>query len=125
MRMREPAKDAAFAFESFFRRAPGERDVHELHRSLPLEPAVTATGEPDASHSALANLRDQSVRTKCLARESCGVRQRESPILQKTFLRQHPVFAREVLANCAASAGSCSPSEDSHAPRSSSVIASA
>ena len=73
VRMSESAKDATFAFESFFSRAPGERDAHELHRSLPLEPAVTATGEPDASHSALANLRDQSVGTKCLARESCGV----------------------------------------------------
>jgi hypothetical protein len=90
--MSEPAKDAAFAFESFFSRAPGERNVYEFHRSLSLEPAVTTTGEPDASHSALANLRDQRVRTKRLARESCGIRQLEPPILQKTFLRQHPVF---------------------------------
>ena len=58
---------------AFFSGASGKCDAHELHCSLPLEPAVAATGEPDASHSALANLRDQSVGTKCLARESCGV----------------------------------------------------
>ena len=33
-------------------------------------------------------------------------------ILQRTFLRQHPVFV-EKRSNCAASAGSCSLSEDS------------
>ncbi len=76
VRMRKPAKDGAFAFESFFSRAPGERHAHELHRSLPLEPTVTATGKPDAPHSALAKLRDRGIRTKCLARESRGVRQR-------------------------------------------------
>ena len=43
-RMREPAQDAAFAFESFFSLAPGKRDVHELHRRLPIEPAVAAAG---------------------------------------------------------------------------------
>ena len=35
----------------------------------PLEPTVTATGKPDALQSALANLRDQSIPTECLARE--------------------------------------------------------
>src|ERR1700685_1100957 len=69
VRMRKAAKDAAFAFESYFSGAAGEPTVHELHRSLPLEPAVTATGEPDAAHSAMANLRYQSVGTKCLARK--------------------------------------------------------
>src|ERR1700733_13698713 len=42
VRMSEPAKDAAFAFESFFSRAPGERYTHELHRRLPVESAVAA-----------------------------------------------------------------------------------
>src|ERR1700685_2166157 len=56
MRMREPTKDAAFAFESFFRRAPGQRDVHELYRSLSLEPAVTTAGEAGVCPLPAANL---------------------------------------------------------------------
>src|SRR5579872_5627911 len=93
--MSESTEDAAFALEPFFSRTTGQRETHELDRSSPLEPAVTAPGEPHAPHSALANLRDQRVWAKGLARKSCGVRQRESSILQKTFLRQHPVFVEE------------------------------
>src|SRR5579864_7140327 len=98
--MSEPAKDATFTFESFFRRGPDERDVHELYRSLPLEPAVAATGEPDVSHSALANRRDQSVGTERLACESCRAGRCESSLLQKTFLPQHAMFVEKRCQLC-------------------------
>ena len=74
MRMSEPAKDAAFAFESFFSRVPGKRDAHELYRGLSLEPAVTALGQPYASHSAPPDLRDQLVGADVLADKPRGNR---------------------------------------------------
>ena len=108
VRMRKPAKDAAFAFESFFSRAPGERNVHELHRSLPLEPAVAATREPDAAHSALANLRNQGVGTKCLARKSRGDSATRIACSPENLPAPAARCSLRSAANCVASAGSCS-----------------
>ena len=55
--MREPRQDAAFTLESLFPAAPSEREVQELDRHPPIEPAIGALREPDGPHAALADLR--------------------------------------------------------------------
>jgi len=82
----KPSQNIAFAFESFFGGASRECDTDKLDRSLPLEPAVTAFGQPDAAHSALSNLRNQRVGANRLAREPHGRGQRR--FFQESFLRQ-------------------------------------
>ena len=55
VRMRQPREDASFAPEALFARAPHDRDVQQLDRRAPDEPAVAALGQPHASHPALAD----------------------------------------------------------------------
>ena len=64
MRMREPRQDRAFAPEPFLGRAPEQRSIQQLDRSMAREPAVAALGEPDTAHPAVADRRHQRIRAE-------------------------------------------------------------
>jgi hypothetical protein len=55
-RMRESPKNAALAPESLLTAAAHQRNVEKLDRNPALEAAITALGQPDASHSTVADL---------------------------------------------------------------------
>src|SRR5580692_4478573 len=98
--MRQSPENAALSFEAFFSTFPRQGQVDKLHSHAPLEPSVAATGEPDASHSALADLRDQRVGANGLARKAWRTRPPGRTFLQKTFLCQHAVFVQQCCQLC-------------------------
>ena len=97
VRMRQPAEDAALAFESLRAAAARERNTEELDRRLALEASVAALREPDAAHSALAKERHQRVRADGLARESRLTQRRNRALFEETLLCQRAVLREERL----------------------------
>jgi hypothetical protein len=95
MRMNQPAKNAAFAFEPLFSDLTGERDVHELDGGISLEPAVAPLRQPDAAHSALPDFRDQPVGAYLLTRKPPARLQRRS--FQEPFLFYLSLLIQERL----------------------------
>src|SRR5208282_4759847 len=87
MFMRQSSENAALSFKAFFSTFPRQVQVDKLHSHTPLEPAITALGEPDASHSTLADLRDQRVGPNGLACKAWPRRGRRA-LFQKTFPHQ-------------------------------------
>ena len=80
---------------------PAKRQVDKLHGQPPLEPAITALGKPNVSHSTLADLRDQRVGPECPGPQ--GLAQLDHAgrtLLQKTFLHQHTVFVQQCCQLC-------------------------
>ena len=90
-RMGQPREDIAFALESFFAGTTDQRDVEQLDRGAPFEPAVASFGEPDAAGSALADRRNQSVGADDLScqRRNPGRAHVEHRALEKTCVVHH------------------------------------
>ena len=70
VRMRQARKDVALASKSLRTTSAQHSQVDELDRHLPLEPAVVALRQPDASHAAAADRRCQRVVADRLAFEA-------------------------------------------------------
>src|SRR5580692_94547 len=90
--MRQPTENAALAFESTFAAFPHLCDMDELHRHFSLKAPIVALGQPNASHAALADLRNQRIRSNSLAGQPPRPGCRSRAILQKTFLSQYAVL---------------------------------
>src|SRR5262245_8874039 len=61
VRWRKHGENASFALEALFPVSAEERNVEKLDGKVALEAPVVAFGEPDVSHAALADLRQQRV----------------------------------------------------------------
>src|SRR5215475_11790220 len=94
--MRESSQDSTLALESLLSAFPHQRDIEKLDRHASLKPAVVAFPQPDAAHTALADLRHQSVGAKALAGQPSPFRQSHA-LLEKPFLGQDTVFMKERL----------------------------
>src|SRR6266700_4551549 len=93
--MNETAQNLAFTFEALLAAPSHQCEVEELHRYLPLKSAVVSFREPDATHSALADLRYQCVGTKNLTGQARRTRQFDGMLFEEAVLRQGTVFAEE------------------------------
>src|SRR6266704_1847905 len=93
--MLQPAQNAPFALEPLFATLPHQRDIENLHRYAPFKSSVVSFRQPDGAHSPVADLRYQGVNTQSLACQARPARQFQSARLQKTFLRQQAVLAKQ------------------------------
>src|SRR5579883_944469 len=84
-RMKKQTENFAVPRKPFGSRFPHQRDGEEFHCNLALEPAVNSLRQPDAAHSALADLRQQSVRTNRLVCQIRNTWQFNRTPLQKAF----------------------------------------
>ena len=85
IRVRQTAENDAFALESFLAGSPDQREFEKLHRYFSLKPRVVSFRQPDAAHTALADLRYQSVRPQCLTGQARFKRQFDGALLEKAL----------------------------------------
>src|SRR5258705_12905294 len=93
--MCQTAQNAAFALEPLFAALPHQRNIENLHRYAPLKPSVASFRQPDRAHSAMADLRNQSVNTKGLTNQASPSWQLQTIPFEETFLRQRAMLTKE------------------------------
>jgi hypothetical protein len=96
--IRQESEDSTFAAEAAFAGLAEEGDVEELQCDGALKPAVDAPRKPDASHSALANVRLDAKGADDLAGE-CGRGRRkiDAAALEKSVGRQEIVLVEKIF----------------------------
>src|SRR5215471_1078654 len=97
VRMSEPRKDAAFAFEAHFAGASEKRNVEKLYRRAPFETAIAPPGHPDRAHSSLADRRLQRVSANRLASQWGRTGELHDDSLQKSLVTERIVFSEQPL----------------------------
>jgi hypothetical protein len=95
VRMNEKGKYSALTLESFLAALPHKRNVQELNSHSPLKAAVVSCCQPNAAHSALADLRYQGVHTNLLSGQAGFFRQSGGTRFEKTFLRKRAAVLKQ------------------------------
>ena len=87
MRVGEPTEDIALTPESFFP-ATGQCNVEKLNGGPALKAPIATLCQPNGTHAALSNLREQRVRTRLLASMGSGQRQFKRSFFEKALGRK-------------------------------------
>jgi len=86
VRMFQPGQEASFPGKAQLIGAAYEGDIEQLDGDGSLEASITAVGQPDGSHSALAEHRVEGVRAHTLAGQGAGgYRGQQWPGFEKTL----------------------------------------
>lgn len=98
VRMRETPQDAAFTLEAVLIALANEGGVKKFHRDLSLEAPVATFSQPHAAHTALADCRNQGVRSNQLPRRPrCVLRRHGDGILHESVSNQREMLLDERL----------------------------